>query len=101
MRRATRIVAVSDSTRRDILRRYKERGVTADKVMTVLEAADKRFSPPPNGQESARRAANERLKLDDKPYVLAVGVLQPRKNLRVLLDAFALTKLGKTRRSIA
>lgn len=92
MRKAARVVAVSESTRRDILRFYPQ--VPKDNVRVVLEAADARFRPPIGGQETARIAANKRLGLDDRPYLLAVGVLQPRKNLALLLDAFALVKLG-------
>ena len=92
MKRAARVIAVSESTSRDILRRYPS--VPKDAVHVVLEAADARFRPPAGGQETARAMANKGLKLDDRPYLLAVGVLQPRKNLALLLDAFALLKLG-------
>lgn len=91
MRRAARVLAVSESTRRDILRQYKAH-VPPDKVVTTLLAADPRFTPI--GQESARSAANNKYALRGKPYILSVGVLQPRKNLGLLLDAFALVKLG-------
>ncbi len=92
MRQAASVIAVSESTRRDILRFYPK--VPKDNVRVVLEAADARFRPPEGGQETARTMANKRLGLDDRPYLLAVGVLQPRKNLTLLLDAFALLKLG-------
>jgi len=92
MRKAARVIAVSESTRRDILRFYPR--VHKENVRVVLEAADARFRPPPGGQETARAAANSSLGMDDRPYLLAVGVLQPRKNLALLLDAFALVKLG-------
>lgn len=93
LRRAARVIADSECTRRDILRRYKA-SVAPEKVTTILLAADERFQIPPDGQESARGTANTRIGLSDQPYVLSVGVLQPRKNLSVLLDAFALAKLG-------
>ena len=92
MQKAAAIVAVSESTRRDILRLNKT--VTKEKVHVVLEAAGKQFQIPAGGQETARAAVNKRLELSDTPYLLAVGVLQPRKNLETLLDAFALLKLG-------
>jgi len=92
MQKAARVIAVSESTRRDILRHYRQ--ISKEQVVVVLEAADFRFGLPPHGQETARAAANSRLSLDDRPYLLAVGVLQPRKNLALLLDAFALLKLG-------
>lgn len=93
MQRAARVIADSESTRRDILRRYKGR-VADSSVVTILLAADKLYAPLPGGQEMAREAANNALGLDNRPYVLSLGVLQPRKNLGVLLDAFALMKLG-------
>lgn len=93
LRRATHVIADSESTRRDLLRRYKSL-VPEDKITTILLAADKRFHPPGDGQESARQAVNTRFGLGDRPYILSVGVLQPRKNLGTLLDAFALAKLG-------
>ncbi len=92
MRKAAAVIAVSESTRRDILRSYPK--IPKEKVFVVLEAAGPQFRVPDAGQETARAAANNALGLDDKPYLLAVGVLQPRKNLEVLLDAFALLKLG-------
>jgi len=93
LRRAARVIADSECTRRDILRRFKA-SVTPEKVTKILLAADKRFVAPPEGQESARAAVNTRFGLGGRPYLLSVGVLQPRKNLGVLLDAFALVKLG-------
>jgi glycosyltransferase involved in cell wall biosynthesis len=95
MRRAARVITVSESTRRDILRVYKNK-IAPENVTAVLLATDPRFRPPEGGQESARQTANERYDLGDKPYILSVGVLQPRKNLIMLLDAFALVKLGPT-----
>ena len=92
MQKAAAIVAVSESTRRDILRFYT--AIPKEKVSVVLEAAGPQFQTPTAGQETARAAANKALGLDDTPYLLAVGVLQPRKNLALLLDAFALLKLG-------
>jgi glycosyltransferase involved in cell wall biosynthesis len=92
MQKAAAVVAVSESTRRDILRFYKT--IPKEKVHVVLEAADKQFQIPKGGQETAQAAANKKLGLDNRPYLLAVGVLQPRKNLALLLDAFALLKLG-------
>jgi len=92
MGQAARVIADSESTRRDILRYYKR--IPREQVQTILLAAAARFAPPPEGQETARAASNNQLRLDDRPYLLAVGVLQPRKNLALLLDAFALLKLG-------
>ncbi|MGO8673253.1 MAG: glycosyltransferase [Capsulimonadaceae bacterium] len=95
MRRAARVIAVSESTRRDILRRYKQ--LPPEKVVTTLLAPDSQFTP--REQESARREVNSKYDLRDRPYILSVGVLQPRKNLALLLDAYALVRLGPARPS--
>jgi glycosyltransferase involved in cell wall biosynthesis len=93
-KRAAHIIAVSESTRRDILRNYKSI-VPPEKVTATLLAVGNKFSPPADGQEFARKMANDLIEIDtDDHYILAVGVLQPRKNLISLLDAFALMKLG-------
>jgi len=91
MQKAAAIVAVSESTRRDLLRFYP--AIPAEKVSVVLEAAGRQFRPP-DGQETAQAAANKALGLENAPYLLAVGVLQPRKNLALLLEAFTRLKSG-------
>ena len=93
LRRACRVIADSESTRRDILRHYKLH-IAPEKVEMIHLAPGSHFHPPAEGQESARKAANDKYGLKGLPYILSVGVLQPRKNLRLLLDAFALAVLG-------
>ena len=97
MQKAAAIVAVSESTRRDILHFYP--AIPMEKVSVVLEAAGRQFQLPLGGQETARETANkmlglEKLGAENSPYLLAVGVLQPRKNLTLLLEAFAKLKSG-------
>lgn len=93
LRRACHVIAVSDSTRRDLLRHYKHH-IDKSKVTVTPLAAANHFQPPDGGQESARDSVNTQFGLQGRPYILSVGVLQPRKNLRLLLDAFALAVLG-------
>src|SRR5262249_14746263 len=47
LRRAARVIAVSEATRTEILQRFR---VPADKVQVVPEAASPRFAPPPAGE---------------------------------------------------
>ena len=86
MRRAARIITLSESSRRDIIRIY---GIPPEKIHAIHLAAGPEYQPIP--KEIARAAVNERYGLND-PYVIAVGVLQPRKNLALLLEAFAIAK---------
>lgn len=94
MRAAARVITASESSRRDILRLYN---LPPEKVVAALLGLPEGFGlgePGPGGgltQETARRFANMRLGVD-KPFVLAVGVLQPRKNLRLLAEAFGMAR---------
>ncbi|NHC16223.1 glycosyltransferase family 4 protein [Motilibacter deserti] len=73
LRRARRFLCVSQATRRDLVSRWP---ATASRARVIPLAADSRFS-------TASAAVREH------PYVLAVGTLEPRKNLPRLLDAWA------------
>lgn len=71
VRRAAALLCVSEATRRDLVARFP---AAAGKTVVVPEAAP---SPPP-GVVPERR---------DGRYVLAVGTVEPRKGLDVLLRA--------------
>lgn len=88
VRKARRIICVSDYTRRELESHYP---FTEGRVRVVGEAAAPRFRP-----QSAEAIAEFRhlLSLDD-PYVLFVGTMEPRKNLPRLVRSFA-RALGQT-----
>jgi glycosyltransferase involved in cell wall biosynthesis len=79
-RRATAIVTISESTRADLIALYR---VPAEKITVVYEAAGPGFGPRTPEQIAAVR---ERYRLPER-YVLAVGTIEPRKNLARLIDA--------------
>ncbi|MEN6479249.1 MAG: glycosyltransferase family 1 protein [Anaerolineales bacterium] len=73
-RRAGRIIAVSQATRHDLLERY---GLAEDKIVVVPEAAAPHFAPAtPEEIERVRIKFN----LHGR-YIVAVGTLEPRKNI--------------------
>src|SRR5262249_32332060 len=82
LRRADRVIAVSETTRGEGLTRYR---LPAERVVVVPEAAAPHFAPP---TPSAQAAARARYGLS-RPYVLFVGFLEPKKNLGALLEAVA------------
>src|SRR5262245_7548640 len=82
LRRAQRVIAVSETTRGEILARYR---LPPARVVVVPEAAPPHFVPPP---APALAAARARYGLT-RPYVLFVGFLEPKKNLDALLHAVA------------
>jgi glycosyltransferase involved in cell wall biosynthesis len=83
-RRATRVIAVSHRTASDVVRLL---GAEPSRVRVVHEAASPEFFPRP---KQALEDAAARLHFDPRrPFVLAVGTLEPRKNHVLLLEAFA------------
>lgn len=80
--RSQRIVVVSHSTRRDLLRVVP----SADgKVVTVHNAVDEGFAPQPEG-----RVAEVRRRYGiDAPYLFYLGANKPHKNLVRLVQAWA------------
>jgi glycosyltransferase involved in cell wall biosynthesis len=82
LRFADRIVTVSDSSASDIARYYPRH---ASKVTRIHGGVSKHFHPRP-APEVERVARHYGL---PQTYALAVGAVQPRKNLSSLLTAFA------------
>jgi len=83
-RTARRIIAVSAATADDLARRYH---VPRSKIRVVLHGVDpvfRRITDP-----AVIAEARVRHGLGAGPYLLFVGTLQPRKNLSMLIDAFA------------
>jgi len=83
IRRAAAIIAVSRFTRSELCRIT---GIPGDRVTVVYNAADPVFNPSSNGIDPA--AVRARYGIPER-YVLFVGVLEPRKNVIGLLEAFA------------
>src|ERR1043166_3668218 len=74
IRRATRIIAISDSAKRDICEVFH---TPPEKIDVVHHGVDHSVYRP--DVESAKRSA---------PYVLCVGSIHPRKNYLMLIRAF-------------
>jgi len=88
VRRARRIVAVSESTKRDLIQCYS---LSPDKVDVVYNGVDPAFRPLPPGKIAPfRKEAN----LPER-FMLFVGTLEPRKNVVGLLEAYARLPKGR------
>lgn len=83
VRRAAGLIAPSTFTRDDIVRTY---GVPAERITVTPEAAAPRFRFVTDEAERAR--VRDRYKIVGD-YLLAVGSIQPRKNLVRLIRAYA------------
>ncbi|SRR6266545_3427140 len=87
VRRADYIIADSENTRNDLVVLL---GVHPDFVSVVPGGVEGHFAPVVD--PDALRSARARLGVGDAPFILAIGVIEPRKNLSLLMDAFALLK---------
>lgn len=81
-RRAALVLAPSESTRRDILDTY---GLAPERVRTIPLAAADDYSPITDDKELQRVRHTYGIEGD---YMLAVGSIQPRKNLTRLVAAY-------------
>lgn len=79
-RRAAIILAVSETTKRDLVERW---GIAPERVRVTFEGARAETEPDRATLESTRR----RHRLPER-FILHVGALEPRKNHLGLLDAY-------------
>jgi glycosyltransferase involved in cell wall biosynthesis len=85
-RRATRIMTVSESSKRDILRFFD---TDPAKISVIHNAYDERFGVEPREEDVVR--VRERYQLHDE-FVLYAGNVKPHKNLERLIVAFDLVR---------
>ncbi|MCC2670823.1 MAG: hypothetical protein K0Q72_3294 [Armatimonadetes bacterium] len=81
-RNAAAVITGSEATRRDLTELYD---IEPERITVTPYAADPIYQPMDPDQ--ARRAVRQRLRVPG-PYLLSVGVLQPRKNLPRLVRAY-------------
>jgi len=89
IKRADKIIAVSESTKHDILKFYPK--TQAEKIKVIYHGVDKKFY----SKKISLEKTNEILKKHGikNDYLLYVGALQPRKNLETLVEAFEKIKV--------
>lgn len=83
LRKADAIITVSESSKRDIVRHY---GTPEEKITVVYQPVAPVFRVLPRDDALKERLARYNIR---EPYILAVGNLEPRKNLNRLILAYA------------
>ncbi len=84
VKNATKLIAISEATKRDILKFYPE--AEEEKIRVIHHG----FDPEVFSRSRELEKENEikkRLEIT-KPYILYIGAIQPRKNLETLIKAF-------------
>ncbi|MBI5071800.1 glycosyltransferase family 4 protein [Candidatus Falkowbacteria bacterium] len=115
IRGADKIIAVSENTKRDLVELYK---VVSEKVGVICSGVTPHLASPPRGEEIAEnlpRPSGERVGLPATPalawqagvrgleevkkkynlpenFILFLGTLEPRKNIKGLIRAFEIFK---------
>lgn len=84
--KAREVIAVSQATKRDLVRHY---GLRPEKITVVYEGCSAVFSPDLDQRKCQEVARRHGLR---QPYFLAIGSVHPRKNLVRLVRAFALAR---------
>jgi glycosyltransferase involved in cell wall biosynthesis len=90
--RADKVIAVSDSTKDDLINIFN---LAPSKISVIHNALDDRFTLTTASEDPAQ--VLERYQLKD-PFILYSGRIRPHKNLHRLIEAFAVLKneLGNT-----
>ncbi|HXB16062.1 MAG TPA: glycosyltransferase family 1 protein [Solirubrobacteraceae bacterium] len=87
-RRSDRVIADSESTRRDIVELL---GIAADRVDVVPLG----LGALRRGPTAPAAAVRERLELGERPVLLSLSAKRPHKNLAALIDAVALIEAAR------
>lgn len=83
VRRVRRIIAVSEFTKERLMELF---GIPEERIAVIWNGVDDRFRPQAEGQVSL---ALNKLGIPTRRYFVALGSLEPRKNLQRLLQAWS------------
>lgn len=86
IRNANALIAVSEATKRDLIEKF---GANPEKIFVVWEGVDRKKFQIQNSEFKINKIL-KKYKIQ-KPYILFVGTVQPRKNLERLIEAFSRT----------
>ncbi|HHY58615.1 MAG TPA: glycosyltransferase family 4 protein [Chloroflexi bacterium] len=88
--RADHIIADSHHTARDLTEQWQ----TSPERISVVQGAVDHDHFRPVADPERQRAVRERYAIGDRPYILALSRLEPRKNFPRLIEAFARARLA-------
>ncbi|MFW5884805.1 MAG: glycosyltransferase family 4 protein [Patescibacteria group bacterium] len=87
-KRADQIIAVSDSTKRDLKEYFS---LDAKKIKVIKNGVDKRFFNIPEERKKLGKMLKRKFGIN-REYILFVGTIEPSKNITRLMQAFRIFK---------
>jgi len=96
-RKAARIIAVSESTKRDIVKFFR---IPEEKIEVIYEGVSEIYKPVKD--ENLLKGTRRKYDIPpSSPYILCVGTLEPRKNVARLIESFVYLKAdGKIKQKL-
>jgi glycosyltransferase involved in cell wall biosynthesis len=85
IRNSTKIIAVSQSTKNDILKFFPE--IKEEKIKVIYHGFDANVFQKEYSQDEKNKVYTK-YQIQDTKYILYIGAIQPRKNLKILIQAF-------------
>ena len=85
VKNADKLIAISNSTKKDLLKIYPE--IKEEKIKVVYHGYDKKIFNE-NISEKEIEKVKSKYKISFPRYIIYVGAIQPRKNIDTLIDAF-------------
>ncbi len=83
LKNADDIISISNATKNDIVDIYK---IQEEKIKVVYNGTS--INSEYNLQKKDEKEIKEKLSINDSPYILFLGTIEPRKNVETLISAF-------------
>jgi len=92
VRHSDKLIAISNSTKRDILKIYPK--IKEEKIKVIYHGYDKSLFKSDIPEQEIRKT-NSKFKIQNSKFILYVGTIQPRKNIGKLIEAFQILRREK------
>ena len=97
VKNADKLIAISNSTKNDILKIYPK--ISEEKIKVIYHGYDKELFNE-NITKDQIKKTNTRYQIPDTRYLIFVGTIQPRKNIETLLEAFSVVRKNESRKDL-
>jgi len=85
LKKAEKVITISENTKKDVI---EQTNTVPSKIKSILLGVDKIFLDKKNSRD---KKVLDKYNIK-KPYILFVGMLEPRKNIKGLIEAFYLVQ---------